>query len=147
MPKLIYIFNKNNSGKIQIIFDIVNWLFCIFPKYINIIWTHLDFSQFQRAIYNSSWTILVLISFHLLSSNLSKVSTRNWICRRKRYYVIYINYYPLCSNTTMEFKNNSVPLKPKTEFKFNRKEYKKITKKIFERSNFSKNEIENFSTT
>jgi len=38
----------------------------------------------QRAIYHSSWTILVLISFYLLSSNLSKVSARNWICRRKR---------------------------------------------------------------
>ena len=48
----------------------------------------------------------------------------------------------------MEYKNNSVPLKPKTEFKFNKKEYKKIIniKKIFEQSNFSKIEIENFST-
>ena len=47
----------------------------------------------------------------------------------------------------MEFKNNSVPLKPKTEFKFNKKEYKKIIKKISERSNFSKIEVESFSTT
>ena len=47
----------------------------------------------------------------------------------------------------MEYKNNSVPLKPKTKFKFNKKEYKKNIKKFFERSNFSKIEIENFSTT
>ena len=47
----------------------------------------------------------------------------------------------------MEFKNNSVPLKPKTEFKFNKKEYKEIIKKIFEQQNFSKIEIENFFTT
>ena len=53
----------------------------------------------------------------------------------------------LCSNIRMEYKNDFVPLKPKTEFKFNRKEYKKIIKKNFERSNFSKIEIENFSTT
>jgi len=46
----------------------------------------------------------------------------------------------------MEYKNNYLPLKPKTEFSFNRKEYKKIIKKNFERSNFSKIDIENFST-
>ena len=33
---------------------------------------------------------------------------------------------PLCSNTRMEFKNNSVPLKPKTEFKFDRKDWNNI---------------------
>ena len=51
------------------------------------------------------------------------------------------------SDTRIEYKNNSVPLKPKTEFKFNKKEYKKILKKIFERLNFSKIEIENFFST
>ena len=44
----------------------------------------------------------------------------------------------------MEYKNISVPLKPKTEFKFNRIEYKKIIKKIFGQWNFSKIDIEIF---
>ena len=39
---------------------------------------------------------------------------------------------PLCSNTRMEYKNNSVPLKPKTEFRFNGKECKKFIKKNYE---------------
>jgi hypothetical protein len=47
----------------------------------------------------------------------------------------------------MEYKINSVFLKPKTEFKFNKKEYKKIIKNFYERSNFSKIEIEKLSTT
>ena len=62
------------------------------------------------------------------------------------YYFQRLKDPALCSNTRMEYKNNSVPLKPKTEFKFNKKEYKKIIKKNFERSNFSKIDIENFST-
>ena len=50
----------------------------------------------------------------------------------------------LCSNTRMEYKNNSVPLKPKTEFKFNKKEFKKIIKKILSDQIFQKLKLKIF---
>ena len=53
---------------------------------------------------------------------------------------------PLCSNNLIENKNNSVLLKPKTEFRFNWKQYINLKFFEFERLFFSKIEIEIFST-
>ena len=44
----------------------------------------------------------------------------------------------------MEYKNNSAPLKSKTEFRFNRKEYKKIIKKILSDQIFQKLKLKFF---
>ena len=52
-----------------------------------------------------------------------------------------------CGNTRIEYKDNSGLLKPKTEFKFNLKQYKNLKILNFGRSNFSKIKIEIFSTT
>jgi hypothetical protein len=51
-----------------------------------------------------------------------------------------------CGNNRIEYKINSGHLKPKTEFRFNKKQYRIFFFFEFERSNFSKIKIEIFST-
>ena len=53
----------------------------------------------------------------------------------------------LCSNTGMEYKDNSVLLKPKTEFRFNQKQYRNLKIFEFERLFFSEFEIQKIVTT
>ena len=47
----------------------------------------------------------------------------------------------LCGNNRDEYKINSGHLKPKTEFRFNYKQYRNLFFFEFERSNFSKMKI------